>query len=173
METLTLADGRRVTITLQWGHGLGAVETVDIHATFRTELKLQWGHGLGAVETDGIARKAHRRKGFNGATAWEPWRPLPFRRQRVIDGLASMGPRLGSRGDGLPSTLLGYPVIVLQWGHGLGAVETSAIQSTTCFTNLLQWGHGLGAVETHDMSDWTPSQAGASMGPRLGSRGDG
>ena len=84
---------------------------------------------------------------------------------------ASMGPRLGSRGDGAiayDSRILRW----LQWGHGLGAVETAWGTACLPHTLQLQWGHGLGAVETHIPATLLTAVEVASMGPRLGSRGD-
>jgi len=59
---------------------------------------------------------------FNGATAMEPWKS---------HALASFGRQH----------------VVLQWGHGDGAVEELAKGARAKDKALLQWGHGDGAVE--------------------------
>ena len=60
---------------------------------------------------------------FNGATAFQPWKRAEQGRHRLRPN-ASMGPRPFSRGNTLPS-VGGSPILaLLQWGHGLSAVET-------------------------------------------------
>ena len=66
---------------------------------------------------------------FNGATALQPWKRNPAL----------------------------YPVlepIILQWSHGLAAVETAQWISTVAITAALQWSHGLAAVETSCGRSW-------------------
>ena len=109
--------------SLQWGHGDGAVEEDERFGEQSKALQLQWGHGDGAVEevaaldrVGGIpqASMGPRRwsrgraspaeatepdhSGFNGATAMEPWKRFELEHSRAED-------------------------LVLQWGHGDGAVE--------------------------------------------------
>ena len=108
-------------------------------------------------------------RGFNGATALRPWtaRNREHCQRRLY---ASMGPRPCGRGrknEGLRN-LLGD---VLQWGHGLAAVDgrtgrmrrrrptgfngATALRPWTASSRLsscarassLQWGHGLAAVD--------------------------
>ena len=43
----------------------------------------------------------------------------------------------------------------LQWGHGLGAVDTNAAFRQVTGIAMLQWGHGLGAVDTRR---WRPAK---------------
>ena len=38
-------------VQLQWGHGLGAVDTRSASASGPACVPLQWGHGLGAVDS--------------------------------------------------------------------------------------------------------------------------
>ena len=77
--------------------------------------------------------------------------PGPRAASRGADA-ASMGPRPFSRGNTGCTRCPGRMPAVLQWGHGLSAVET--VQRVGCLTELfrsrLQWGHGLSAVETED-----------------------
>ena len=136
-------------LSLQWGHGLSAVET-RAGGTGGSEgmMALQWGHGLSAVETRFAGYRSRFSRsasmgprpfsrgntprapsatpslsGFNGATAFQPWKRtdegrLIFRLagfngatafqpwKRCLDGQqpqalarASMGPRPFSRGN--------------------------------------------------------------------------
>ena len=108
---------------LQWGHGLSAVETpcrLSVRDTTdwasmgprpfsrgnrslsRTRpfcrLRLQWGHGLSAVETLADRANVHGgRGGFNGATAFQPWKPghpsaCPPRKLRGFNGATAFQP---------------------------------------------------------------------------------
>ena len=112
---------------LQWGHCLSAVETRNGSPSWFSSVKLQWGHCLSAVETgsaDEPARPGRRAsmgplpfssgncsrvatprssaRCFNGATAFQQWKP---RRWMVARGRP----------------------IRLQWGHCLSAVETAIV----------------------------------------------
>ena len=86
--------------SLQWGHGLSAVEiAIDSHNRVPGETWLQWGHGLSAVEIRlNRSRPTPMSTSFNGATAFQPWKCSG------VSGAASSRSRL-------------------QWGHGLSAVE--------------------------------------------------
>jgi|SRR5208337_2912231 len=69
-------------------------------------------------------------------------------RHRVVARLqASMGPRRWSRGRGDNVTVVPPDVLLLQWGHGDGAVEEYDPQMNRRLMLRLQWGHGDGAVE--------------------------
>ena len=108
--------------------------------------------------------------GFNGATALRPWTAGPARRLPP-QGRASMGPRPCGRGRLESDALRVARVAVLQWGHGLAAVDGTHLavvpDEPTCFNGatalrpwtvrgqhcvrgreqMLQWGHGLAAVD--------------------------
>jgi len=85
---------------------------------------------------------------------------------------ASMGPRLGSRGE-IPSAFaVSAPKCWLQWGHGLVAVERAYTVRVFVTGTGLQWGHGLVAVESRANGPHGGGGRAASMGPRLGSRGE-
>ena len=60
----------------------------------------------------------------------------------------------------------------LQWGHGFSAVESTASTQNVLDLNGLQWGHGFSAVERIVLSGTHLDDIGASMGPRLLSRGE-
>ena len=60
---------------------------------------------------------------FNGATAFLPWNPTVHE-------------------------VNGKKFIMLQWGHGISAVESSCPQVVTAASSSLQWGHGISAVES-------------------------
>jgi len=84
---------------------------------------------------------------------------------------ASMGPRLGSRGD-QDNTKRLIDVVKLQWGRGWVAAETTATLCCTSRPTALQWGRGWVAAETAKGLMRLNQRGTASMGPRLGSRGD-
>ncbi len=64
------------------------------------------------------------------------------------------------------------PPRVLQWGHGLAAVESGADLHGANLHGALQWGHGLAAVESY-LRNLTPKfRILASMGPRPRGRGE-
>ena len=62
--------------------------------------------------------------------------------------LASMGPRHCCRGIRSASDHMATSVAMLQWGHGIAAVESLYSSATRPFAMLLQWGHGIAAVES-------------------------
>jgi len=90
----------------------------------------------------------HGCKGFNGATAMEPWK----RRLRDLHDACLYWLQWG-HGDGAVEECIMSPVEklikMLQWGHGDGAVEERSPQFGPARLELLQWGHGDGAVEEH------------------------
>ena len=61
--------------------------------------------------------------GFNGATAFRQWKPIFWSINSCI-------------------------AVILQWGHHLSAVETTASGSCSRYQSYLQWGHRLSPVET-------------------------
>ena len=85
---------------------------------------------------------------FNGATPWLAWR------HEARSPQGSQAPRL-------------------QWGHALVGVETRAATIPVAPKPALQWGHALVGVETLRGLDPGLTGVVASMGPRLGWRGDG
>src|SRR5262249_26778412 len=85
---------------------------------------LQCGHGLSTVETYWRLYRHTRRKSFNAATAFRPWRRYQ-EVQEPLSTLASMRPRPFDRGDRRWKTELSVN-LELQCGHGLSTVETRA-----------------------------------------------
>ncbi len=84
---------------LQCGHGLSAVENLEVLETEKGGAELQCGHGLSAVENlKPLSRSRRSGRRFNAATASRPWRT-----QHAIAG--------------------GSAATRLQCGHGLSAVE--------------------------------------------------
>ena len=109
---------------LQWGHDFSAVEMFREGATIKVRISdasmgprlfsrgnvdgeivpgfqrtLQWGHDFSAVEIISFDGGWDMEKSFNGATTFQPWKfPLEIV-QECLDALASMGPRLFSRGN--------------------------------------------------------------------------
>ena len=86
--------------------------------------------------------------GFNaGAAAW-----MPRRRPSELANKLGISP--------------------LQWGRGLDAAETLQVVRLLEIVASLQWGRGLDAAETPAISVFGVGHDCASMGPRLGCRGD-
>ena len=109
---------------------------------------------------------------FNGATAFQPWKPGGDGQRGVQSGGASMGPRPFSRGnlplhvrDALPSSRFNgatafqpwkLPIIVngKKWSPGFNGATAfqpwkHGVQAEDMYPHCrLQWGHGLSAVET-------------------------
>ncbi len=133
-------------LALQFGHGMGAVETErgpDLglrgHSFNSATAWEPWRQscvylvtGRGATFNSATAWEpwrrclslpcVHQQNSFNSATAWEPWRHRRSRR-RSAGKRPSIRPRHGSRGD--PHTIgSGRRTRALQFGHGMGAVET-------------------------------------------------
>ena len=112
-------------LLLQWGHGLSAVDTlVNDSAQAFIARGLQWGHGLSAVDTnckDGLIGVCCI--GFNGATAFQPWILDKERRRRgrrpCFNGATAFQPWIQLRGE--RRLIFSF---LLQWGHGLSAVDT-------------------------------------------------
>ena len=88
------------SVLLQWGHRLSAMETGQPVVCVAPVRVLQWGHRLSAMET-AYHRLQTQQEGasFNGATAFQRWKPA-----RTIDA--------------------GVTWFNLQWGHRLSAMET-------------------------------------------------
>ena len=88
--------------TLQWGHGISAVEVIAISSMMTGAFSLQWGHGISAVEVGasalGIYTIALALQWGHGISAVEV-----VYAGRVPSGVpvASMGPRHFSRGSKL------------------------------------------------------------------------
>jgi len=156
--------------SLQWGRGWTAAEGVPDEIIGGDTQQLQWGRGWTAAE---------------GAPQGAGWR---------AETLASMGPRLDSRGRRPPSPA-SRPKYSLQWGRGWTAAEGSCPQALVrpcsrfngaaagqprkggtigspkaCWGGL-QWGRGWTAAEGDEerVGLWLDPRA--SMGPRLDSRG--
>ncbi len=103
---------------------------------------------MGAVETHILRERLRTTLAFNSATAWEPWRHVPTVFATLPSLLPSIRPRHGSRGDFWLFVKSGS-VESLQFGHGMGAVETCLAEAIRPLSYpLLQFGHGMGAVET-------------------------
>ena len=91
----------------------------------------------------------HRGIPFNSATASGPWRTFrPARHERRRDlpfnSATASGPWRTRT-----ARLERLEQIILQFGHGLGAVENGGYGVVRSFRSVLQFGHGLGAVENN------------------------
>jgi len=135
-------------ISLQWGHGNGAVEEEVIAAGFSFSRfasmgPRQWSRGR-VRRDEAPCRRPWR---FNGATAMEPWKS-----------------EVNDNGD--------IVVSKLQWGHGNGAVEEKALPGTDL--DRRSRFNGATAMEPWKSLELTPfpkKLSDASMGPRQWSRG--
>ncbi len=156
---------------------------------------LQWSHGVAAVETPGGAgNRSGPGRCFNGATASPPWKPAggidfgtiasasmePRRRRRgnrcrrngdADPDAASMEPRRRRRGNSWRRRCTSA-VALLQWSHGVAAVET---RKSFC-RSLARFGGFNGATAS---PPWKRGHAGeiglvdkASMEPRRRRRGN-
>ena len=94
-------------------------------------------------------RRSTRSTCFNGATAFQPWkarqgwdRASPA---RCFNGATAFQPWKAE------DSILDSPIKeMLQWGHGVSAVERSWRQARMLTDVVLQWGHGVSAVERTD-----------------------
>ncbi len=85
---------------------------------------------------------------------------------------ASMGPRLDSRGNRAACISELLRQMRLQWGRDLIVAETPASRSCRTTNGRLQWGRDLIVAETALLIRTISDFDGASMGPRLDSRGN-
>ncbi len=155
---------------------------------------LQWGRDLEVAESrhndwwDRLSVRASMgpRLGSRGKVEVKSSKPSK--------AFASMGPRLGSRGKSSPclnllclqwlqwgrdlevaesDTLLNQfgSDVRLQWGRDLEVAESLMKNGRLVFADSLQWGRDLEVAESKAGKRSLLVAIGASMGPRLGSRG--
>ena len=120
-----------------------------------TTAGLQWSHDFSAVDTSHSGLAGCRRStGFNGATTSQPWiRGLTHALAHHLH-VASMEPRLLSRGyvsDSIGNLLM---AVSLQWSHDFSAVDTTRLDCTFDSSPELQWSHDFSAVDT--WPGWDP-----------------
>ncbi len=155
---------------LQWGRGSSAAETSVSPQPLLGYLALQWGRGSSAAETLRTSWRWRAWSGFNGAAARQPRK----RRMRVhcpaLGGIASMGPRLVSRGNSGRSPAAhrcrrfngaaarqprkrredsagGQPYLA-SMGPRLVSRGNNTVTHEVYGSSLLQWGRGSSAAET-------------------------
>ena len=109
----------RLSFLLQWGHGLSAVEVgawPDIVGDSASMGPRPLGRGKLAVTGSSAI-------GFNGATASRPWKIAGARPMRMsgIGFNGATASRPWKPGDGYVECPIQQ--LMLQWGHGLSAVE--------------------------------------------------
>ena len=80
-----------------------------------------FSRGYPGCRTPGLRRK----RGFNGATAFQPWILAALSLIEKIQNRVSMGPRLFSRGYRPQYELERIVERMFQWGHGFSAVDTA------------------------------------------------
>ena len=72
-----------------------------------------------------------------------------------------MEPQRCSRGD-LKAVADPCGWMILQWSHGVAAVETTPLYASAARVTVFQWSHGVAAVETIHSSSRSPAM-GASL----------
>ena len=131
---------------------------------------LQWGHDWGVVERRTSWPSQQKRRSFNGATTGESWKGR-FRAPNLgCARIASMGPRLGSRGKGRPPR---WTTVAHRRFNG---ATTGESWKATALRSCRPASRRFNGATTGE--SWkAPYRRGqrailaASMGPRLGSRG--
>ena len=119
-------EHRLQLITLQWSHGLSAMDTRDIRAeVIDSGIRLQWSHGLSAMDT----RYSFTAVGVNNKYYLQ-W----------SHGLSAMDTAIAKSWLALD--------VALQWSHGLSAMDTIASGLALIISWYLQWSHGLSAMDT-------------------------
>jgi hypothetical protein len=86
--------------------------------------------------------------------------------------LASIGPRIFTRGYLRMIAYCGTALLSLQLGHGFSPVDTSAaLAASGTAVPVLQLGHGFSPVDTGFCWQGLPASGAASIGPRIFTRG--
>ncbi len=132
---------------------------------------LQWGRDLEVAESLALnANFANVNPRFNGAATWKS-RKASIPVTSIVCQLASMGPRLGSRGKRAGGGRGIGQRMGLQWGRDLEVAERQIWESVYNRVLDASMGPRLGSrgkprTRSTSLRTWL-----ASMGPRLGSRG--
>ena len=111
-----------------------------------------------------------RRAGFNGATALRPWTAVPSTngttRRRCFNGATALRPWTAGGGAGMSSTCARFngATALRPWTADYDDFSGEP-------ADLLQWGHGLAAVDGQARRRRRRPQQRASMGPRPCGRG--
>ena len=189
MDTRIWHCQRAAVVLLQWSHGLPAMDTSIGGVDRAGWTYLQWSHGLPAMDTE--LKTAANRTGI--APSMEPWPPshgyYTSDTKTVCGIYPSMEPWPPSHGypDGRnrnraaagpsmepwpPSH--GYIAIhagrtvqtdILQWSHGLPAMDTLTTNWPLIPQWILQWSHGLPAMDTPAAADVNVRRRAPSMEP--------
>ncbi len=158
---------------LQWGRGFSAAESGQSAKASPYTVQLQWGRGFSAAESK-LGRLSGDRVGrFNGAAASQP-RSLHF--CQGLPGtfsLASMGPRLLSRGVEGGEIVIPRWLAELQWGRGFSAAESREFLPSVSPRRVASMGPRLLSRGVPESLASQQHYMSASMGPRLLSRGVG
>ena len=149
VESSSRSSRRSMSWRLQWGHGISAVES----SSSPVLLFYLWATSMGPRHLcRGIVRRLHTagtpistsmgprhlcrgivgapktsfvsRSDFNGATASLPWNQRSAEMARSAEWSTSMGPRHLCRGIRNVRRRGGAVHGILQWGHGISAVES-------------------------------------------------
>ena len=132
---------------LQWGRGFSAAERYSGIRTVRTCSKLQWGRGFSAAESPTGMFSAH------------------------LCGMASMGPRLFSRGEGMVRRNRSPRRVCF---NGAAAFQPRRVRAYLVdgLRRLASMGPRLFSRGEADFLNGLTQVVRASMGPRLFSRGE-
>ena len=174
MDTMSLTCWISSGVSLQWSHGLSAMDTVYMPGLVTPCLMyLQWSHGLSAMDTLRIEAsfteqfkpsmeprplshgylpkplsKETLNDPFNGATASQPWIPARRPRQRVAATILQWSHGLSAMDTKIAAGSI-LPDAALQWSHGLSAMDTpTRVGLIYAPSMILQWSHGLSAMDT-------------------------
>ena len=162
------------TFELQWGHGLSAVETGRNRLAPGTRRRASMGpRPFSRGNTTSTTTTPPTPIRFNGATAFQPWKPGILRTSPPcpatgFNGATAFQPWKPS----CPSPPAG---LLDQGFNGATAFQPWKLVSLAVFRVFrawLQWGHGLSAVETRSGGMVQVCRFQASMGPRPFSRGN-
>ena len=144
---------------LQWSHGILAMESPDAAPPAGMDQSLQWSHGILAMES--------RLNAFGSCqqivASMEPWHfshgEIARNALTSINEAASMEPWHFSHGESM-AVLRVFTLTVLQWSHGILAMERRSTAPFCACGVRLQWSHGILAMErqNNDSAFWANFQ---------------
>ena len=139
-----------VSVYLQWGHRLSAMEThrpgTPAHHGYIPSMgPPPFGDGNHSCRNN---QRTWTLVTFNGATAFRRWKR--YRIDVIVHRVhvPSMGPPPFGDGNDCEHIRLAKRYKDLQWGHRLSAMETMCCELRIRSVPILQWGHRLSAMET-------------------------
>ena len=133
---------------LQWGHRLSAMETLPpLRHCLSVDVPSMGPPPFSDGNWNATQAAISWTYSFNGATAFQRWKPGHVARHYRRRGCLQWGHRLSAM-ETWPT--VGRPMAdtSLQWGHRLSAMETVLGAVGVNDMAFLQWGHRLSAMET-------------------------